>query len=50
MTVCPVAIAVGCKRCPAVSVCPLKETLGDYKPAEEAELKTQSEQSEKNQP
>ena len=31
MTVCPIAIAVGCKKCPAFSVCPLKSTLGDYK-------------------
>ncbi|MDH5540789.1 MAG: hypothetical protein OEY03_15410 [Rhizobacter sp.] len=31
MTICPIAIAVGCKKCPAVSVCPLKGTLGDYK-------------------
>jgi hypothetical protein len=32
MTVCPIAIAVGCKKCPAFSVCPLKSTLGDHKP------------------
>jgi hypothetical protein len=31
MTVCPIAIAVGCKKCPAFSVCPLKSTLGDFK-------------------
>jgi hypothetical protein len=29
MTVCPVAIAVGCKKCPVFSVCPLKTILGD---------------------
>jgi hypothetical protein len=29
MTVCPIAIAVGCKKCPAFSVCPLKTALGD---------------------
>ncbi len=29
MTICPIAIAVGCKRCPAFSVCPLKKVLGD---------------------
>ena len=33
MVVCPIALAVGCNKCPAVSVCPLKTTLGDYKPA-----------------
>lgn len=32
MTLCPIAIAVGCKKCPAFSVCPLKGTLGDHKP------------------
>jgi len=31
MTVCPIAIAVGCKKCPAFSVCPLKGVLGDQK-------------------
>jgi hypothetical protein len=37
MTVCPIAIAVGCKKCPAFSVCPLKSSLGDYvKPDEPA--------------
>lgn len=35
MTLCPIAIAVGCKKCPAFSVCPLKSTLGDHK-ADEA--------------
>jgi hypothetical protein len=35
MTVCPIAIAVGCKKCPAFAVCPLKTVLGDQpKPAE----------------
>jgi hypothetical protein len=36
MTLCPIAIAVGCKKCPAFSVCPLKSTLGDYKKDEPA--------------
>ena len=31
MTICPIAIAVGCKKCPAFSVCPLKTVLGDQK-------------------
>lgn len=29
MTVCPIAIVAGCKKCPAFSVCPLKSVLGD---------------------
>jgi hypothetical protein len=36
MTVCPIAIAVGCKKCPAFSVCPLKGVLGDQKKDEGA--------------
>jgi len=32
MTLCPVAIAVGCKKCPVFKVCPAKTTLGDHKP------------------
>jgi len=31
MVLCPVAIAVGCKKCPAFSVCPLKSVIGDQK-------------------
>ena len=37
MTLCPIAIAVGCKKCPAFSVCPLKSTIGDFKPDDEAQ-------------
>ena len=29
MTVCPIAIAVGCKKCPMFSFCPAKSILGD---------------------
>jgi hypothetical protein len=35
MTLCPIALAVGCKKCPAFSVCPLKTSLGDYTPPAE---------------
>ena len=30
MTLCPIALVVGCKKCPAFSVCPLKTVIGDY--------------------
>jgi hypothetical protein len=33
MTLCPVAIAVGCKKCPAFKICPAKGILGDQKHA-----------------
>jgi len=29
MKICPVAIAVGCKKCPIYSVCPAKSLIGD---------------------
>ena len=31
MTLCPVALAVGCKKCFAFPACPLKGVIGDYK-------------------
>ena len=34
MTLCPIALLVGCKKCPVLAVCPLKSAIGDYrKPA-----------------
>ena len=32
MTLCPIALAVGCKKCPAFKICPAKGAIGDYKP------------------
>jgi len=29
MTLCPVAIAVGCQKCPIFKVCPVKGIIGD---------------------
>jgi hypothetical protein len=31
MTLCPIAIAAGCKKCPVFVVCPLKSVIGDHK-------------------
>ena len=31
MTICPVAIAVGCRRCLIFKFCPVKGLIGDYK-------------------
>jgi hypothetical protein len=36
MTLCPIALAAGCKKCPAFSVCPLKGVIGDYDKSAEA--------------
>ena len=32
MVVCPVALAVGCRKCPVFGICPAKRLIGDYKP------------------
>jgi hypothetical protein len=32
MTLCPIAVVAGCRKCPAFSICPLKGVIGDYKP------------------
>jgi hypothetical protein len=29
MTLCPVAIVAGCRKCPAFAICPLKNMIGD---------------------
>jgi hypothetical protein len=34
MVICPIAIAVGCKKCPIFDICPVKSVIGDYKPDE----------------
>ena len=36
MTLCPIAIAVGCKKCPIFAVCPVKGVIGDYKKEDDA--------------
>ena len=33
MTLCPIALAVTCRKCPAFSICPLKTVIGDEKAA-----------------
>jgi hypothetical protein len=35
MKVCPIAIAVGCAKCPIFKVCPVKGVIGDYVPPSE---------------
>jgi hypothetical protein len=36
MTLCPIAVVAGCKKCPAFSVCPLKSVIGDVPKAGDA--------------
>jgi len=42
MVLCPVALAVGCRKCPIFSVCPVKSVIGDYKPEDDAKEKSAS--------
>ena len=36
MTICPIAIVASCKKCPVVSVCPLKTVIGDFPKSSDA--------------
>ena len=40
MTLCPIAVVAGCKKCPLFSVCPLKGVIGDYKNDEADQAKS----------
>lgn len=44
MTVCPIAVVAGCRKCPVYSVCPLKTVLGDAakQPPPDAKPETRS--------
>jgi len=37
MTICPIALAVGCEKCPAFKFCPLTTVLGDQQEEDEIE-------------
>lgn len=39
MTICPIAIAVGCKKCPVFKICPLTRLIGDQPPKVQPEVK-----------
>ena len=41
MTLCPVALAVGCRKCPIFTVCPLKGAIGDYRKEDDAPAKAE---------
>ncbi|MBI3044992.1 MAG: hypothetical protein HYY78_19415 [Betaproteobacteria bacterium] len=42
MTLCPIALVAGCRKCPAFSACSLKGVIGDYKKEEEAQTRPQA--------
>jgi hypothetical protein len=29
MTLCPIALAIGCQKCPVFKICPVKSVIGD---------------------
>ena len=37
MTICPIALAVGCEKCPAFKFCPLNTVLGNQKKEDEVD-------------
>ena len=39
MTLCPIALVAGCRKCPAFEMCPLKGVIGDYKAPDDAGAK-----------
>jgi hypothetical protein len=47
MTLCPVALAVGCKKCAIFSMCPLKGVIGDYKKGDDAASKREADSDRK---
>jgi hypothetical protein len=40
MTICPIALAVGCRKCPIFAVCPVKGVIGDYRREDDAPQKS----------
>lgn len=38
MTLCPIAIASGCRKCAMFSICPLKGVIGDYRKSDETKV------------
>ncbi len=42
MILCPIALAIGCKKCPIFSFCPVKSVIGDQKEEEKPAPKTKA--------
>jgi len=42
MTLCPIALAVGCEKCPMFKFCPLTTVIGDQKKEPEENKKEES--------
>jgi hypothetical protein len=48
MTLCPIAIVAGCKKCLAFTVCPLKSVIGDYKKPDQTQSKERADKAQRN--
>ena len=46
MTLCPIALVAGCKKCPAFEVCPLKGVIGDYQEPTDTKTKEAAEKAQ----
>lgn len=49
MTLCPIAIVVGCKKCPAFTVCPVKGIIGDYRKQADTQTKQPADQANRDE-
>jgi hypothetical protein len=47
MTLCPIAVVAGCRKCPVFSICPLKTVIGDQPKEEEKPAKPASHAAKK---
>jgi hypothetical protein len=47
MTLCPVALAAGCRKCAIFNMCPLKGVIGDYKKGDDAPPKHEADRDGK---
>ena len=47
MTLCPIALAASCKKCPAFSFCPLKTVIGDYIKEDTTQVRQQENKAKK---
>jgi hypothetical protein len=39
MKICPIALAVGCRKCPIFAICPAKGIIGDYRKQDDEPVK-----------
>ncbi len=50
MTLCPIALAIGCKRCPVFRICPAKSIIGDFKKGKNQPTRKRAAPTRKSRP